>query len=1149
MSRPLMPAQQKLAEKLTILNDRGLGMLIRIYNIKKMLGSAENKPSFLNDKAFHPAIDRVLLTKKFPLYDTKASQLSVVNQAKNDIIKSLSLYYNTFVDILDLKDHVVNLLTTIDACKVQLDITINFDLTKHYLDLIVTYVSIMILMSRVDDRKAVLALYNSAHEFLHGKSDQNYHRLGQMVLEYDPPMKKLSEEFVPHSRHLMPALMSLHKVYPMRNLTAELMRGNNLLGILADPPKMANVPPTDMIQCEYLSLETVERWIIFGLMLCYQSLSDPQPWDLWKQALQSSYIITLCRNEVLHIHSYIVSFFEGLKGQQIHHKRINELRDFQTQALQNSPAMHRERRKFLRSALRDLTLVFAEEPGLLGPKALYVFQGLSLARDEVLWLLRHVVNPPSKRHNVKLSPEDFYDRQLPELLFHMEELRGLVKKYTEVIQRYYVQYLAGYDAVYLNNLIQNISMCPEDESVILSSFCNNISVLSVKQVEKNELFDFRGFRLDWFRLQAYTSVDKAGLELMSHEELAKHMNTIVFHTKMVDVLDEMINETGDLSIYCFYTTLFEHQFKQCMEFLAQHRYSIIFPMICGHFMNATHPLCPEEMESKPGTPHRIGLTYVHWFINELSGEASQVVANICEESVKMDYKLLPKHSAAIILSQRHKVKDKKEKKFVEPEKPGKESERKNRENFTRMDKLHMALTDLCYAINYCTVIQVWEHGFVPREFFLQHLETRFNKALVGMMMYNPETNEIAKPSELLNGVRAYMNVLQSIENYVHIDIVRVFNNVLPMQTQPADGHGEKTITHNYTHWYLEVLLKRVALNAGHIVFSPSRKAFVTVSQGEGNLMAAEEYADLTELRALAELIGPYGMKYMGERLMLNIASQVDEIKKLVLANKDTLTQLRSSFDKPDVMRDLTRKLMTPYKNAPCDADVMLMRMTKIGVLLAFRSLAQEALNDVLEQRIPFLIGSIRDIHHHVPNTKDSMPISLKQQVVNELASSAGEKCSVDPTLCNALRTLKTDHAEDEYTIACLLFVFVAVSIPKLARMDLSTMKASLEGHLNNSHCLAKSINGLAGALFSLYGPGDTELRLQEFLALASSSLLRLGFENEKEVVKNRESVYLLLDDIVQESPFLTMDLLESCFPYALLRNAYHTVYKATAADV
>ena len=30
---------------------------------------------------------------------------------------------------------------------------------------------------------------------------------------------------------------------------------------------------------------------------------------------------------------------------------------------------------------------------------------------------------------------------------------------------------------------------------------------------------------------------------------------------------------------------------------------------------------------------------------------------------------------------------------------------------------------------------------------------------------------------------------------------------------------------------------------------------------------------------------------------------------------------------------------------------------------------------------------------------------------------------------------------------------------------------------------------------------------------------------------------------VQESPFLTRDLLESCFPYALLRDAYNSVYR------
>ncbi len=42
----------------------------------------------------------------------------------------------------------------------------------------------------------------------------------------------------------------------------------------------------------------------------------------------------------------------------------------------------------------------------------------------------------------------------------------------------------------------------------------------------------------------------------------------------------------------------------------------------------------------------------------------------------------------------------------------------------------------------------------------QHLETRFARALAGMVMFSPETSEIAKPSELLTSVKAYMNVLQ-----------------------------------------------------------------------------------------------------------------------------------------------------------------------------------------------------------------------------------------------------------------------------------------------------------------------------------------------------------------------------------------------------
>ncbi|XP_054722851.1 membrane-associated protein Hem-like, partial [Uloborus diversus] len=269
--------------------------------------------------------------------------------------------------------------------------------------------------------------------------------------------------------------------------------------------------------------------------------------------------------------------------------------------------------------------------------------------------------------------------------------------------------------------------------------------------------------------------------------------------------------------------------------------------------------------------------------------------------------LLPKHCAPLIAQVVNKKRrDKKNKIIAEPDKPGMESYRKTREELTTMDKLHMALSELTYAINYCSTVNVWEHTFAPREYLTQHLESRFNKSLVKMVMFNPENNEIAKPSELLTSVRSFMSVLESIENYVHLDITRVFNNVLLQQTQPQDSHGDKTITSLYTNWYLEALLRRVS--AGHISYSRNQRAFVTLS-AEGQLpFSAEEFSDINELRALAELIGSYGMKYLIESLMWHIASQVTELKVCLFYNKEKMSISRSNYDKPESMKELFRRL-------------------------------------------------------------------------------------------------------------------------------------------------------------------------------------------------------------------------------------------------
>lgn len=58
----------------------------------------------------------------------------------------------------------------------------------------------------------------------------------------------------------------------------------------------------------------------------------------------------------------------------------------------------------------------------------------------------------------------------------------------------------------------------------------------------------------------------------------------------------------------------------------------------------------------------------------------------------------------------------------------------------------------------------------------------------------------------------------------------------------------------------------------------NQRAFISLT-AEGTIpFNAEEFSDINELRALAELIGPYGVKLLNETLMWHISSQVQELK-------------------------------------------------------------------------------------------------------------------------------------------------------------------------------------------------------------------------------------------------------------------------------
>ncbi|XP_054520181.1 nck-associated protein 1-like isoform X3 [Pan troglodytes] len=1028
--------QHKLAEKLTILNDRGQGVLIRMYNIKKTCSDPKSKPPFLLEKSMEPSLKYI--NKKFPNIDVRNStqHLGPVHREKAEIIRFLTNYYQSFVDVMEFRDHVYELLNTIDACQCHFDINLNFDFTRSYLDLIVTYTSVILLLSRIEDRRILIGMYNCAHEMLHGHGDPSFARLGQMVLEYDHPLKKLTEEFGPHTKAVSGALLSLHFLFVRRNQGAEQWRSAQLLSLISNPPAMINPANSDTMACEYLSVEVMERWIIIGFLLCHGCLnSNSQCQKLWKLCLQGSLYITLIREDVLQVHKVTEDLFSSLKG------------------------------------------------------------------------------------------------SIAELLFLLEGIRSLVRRHIKVIQQYHLQYLARFDALVLSDIIQNLSVCPEEESIIMSSFVSILSSLNLKQVDNGEKFEFSGLRLDWFRLQAYTSVAKAPLHLHENPDLAKVMNLIVFHSRMLDSVEKLLVETSDLSTFCFHLRIFEKMFAMTLEEPTMLRYAIAFPLICAHFVHCTHEMCPEEY------PHlkNHGLHHCNSFLEELAKQTSNCVLEICAEQRNLSEQLLPKHCATTISKAKNKKtrKQRQTPRKGEPErdKPGAESHRKNRSIVTNMDKLHLNLTELALTMNHVYSFSVFEHTIFPSEYLSSHLEARLNRAIVWLAGYNATTQEIVRPSELLAGVKAYIGFIQSLAQFLGADASRVIRNALLQQTQPLDSCGEQTITTLYTNWYLESLLRQAS--SGTIILSPAMQAFVSLPrEGEQNF-SAEEFSDISEMRALAELLGPYGMKFLSENLMWHVTSQIVELKKLVVENMDILVQIRSNFSKPDLMASLLPQLT--------GAENVLKRMTIIGVILSFRAMAQEGLREVFSSHCPFLMGPIECLKEFVtPDTDIKVTLSIF-----ELASAAGVACDIDPALVAAIANLKADTSspEEEYKVACLLLIFLAVSLPLLATDPSSFYSIEKDGYNNNIHCLTKAIIQVSAALFTLYNK-NIETHLKEFLVVASVSLLQLGQETDKLKTRNRESISLLMRLVVEESSFLTLDMLESCFPYVLLRNAYREVSRA-----
>ena len=62
------------------------------------------------------------------------------------------------------------------------------------------------------------------------------------------------------------------------------------------------------------ALYVVVSAVAVGFLLCQQQLASAEGQRLWRQALGGSFVVSLCRDEVLHMHVFIINYYETIKG-------------------------------------------------------------------------------------------------------------------------------------------------------------------------------------------------------------------------------------------------------------------------------------------------------------------------------------------------------------------------------------------------------------------------------------------------------------------------------------------------------------------------------------------------------------------------------------------------------------------------------------------------------------------------------------------------------------------------------------------------------------------------------------------------------------------------------------------------------------------
>jgi NCK-associated protein 1 len=1091
------------------------------FFFKTQQHSKKKKIGVLDDVRWSKPI--AAFTKKFPEFQPDLEKVPGYQEMvlkAHEHLKELEPWYGVMVDVVDWCNAAIDLLKELFGKGPVLDLATAPDFVAGALDLLRLVVRVHLLLKDWGAANVVRLVTTYYRMYFHHKCAQepNYGKLCAWIQLYEHGVAELGVQLAPIVQPLGLLLGGSFQLAYFKSRDFNRLTKDGVFSLIVKHDDIA-VPTDDEDRWLALHYGDLYEWLVFALIGVPQLLENPAINELAKDTLtKGGYVLPLYRTRTIYPHEEIDAVCKEAKPGKSLSKQRKPVQHFGKEAVA-SFAHHQEARVFIALAAQSLVTIGGDVPGLLPPK-IGMYLGLAaMARYELHWLLMHsTVAPPNDYKRYK--PDDIKDRRWGvQLLSYGWQIASLVRKYQKPITDYYEQFCAGADMDSLAKVQLDGAAQAEIDAMRTA----------IAAGEYRVAYD------SWRRGQvaALASTARRPDDVLRATKVARH-------ALIADALTDEVMTHASPAIVWWWNDAFFELFEGCVNSTegesASH--ALDFVKVLADVPGLATPFFSKERD-------RLGKEAVNAANKALIKITKRVcflLHDVAMTHMRLDHMLADINAVHNVF--RKVNRDWKEPKDYVPQPlPGDESKygARGQGEAAKLRQLQRSCFQLCAAINEQSVIAVYNHAFSPREYLREKLNVQLVNFMRTCVAADDKAGTIQRPTVLERRIGIYSASLQEVEHYVAIDTGELMRDAflgevysatcgmsgsldyVSRKPEPQQG----SMVAMLTDWYADFAINSMPR---HACYSPSRKAFVARS----GTVPFEQWTDLSELAALARLVGPYGVKQLDQRLLAIMAQHIEGVRTALVNNAGALTAIAKNYFTGPAVSDAVKRIR--------DLDGAVQELVHLGGLQQLRRILREGLAAALDQSLPY-------VHRTCELSYENYAANRRREAgllsMDALAADAGvDTFDADPAF---LTLLSATSADENWDLLPYLFAAAFYSTP----IQTAIFNSSTNGCENNAHCMPFAVVDIVVGVAGLRGNDDRKLRrrVEHLLEVGAAQVLRLVEGSKDGAVKgyaDLPAVVILLEaSLVAAHGLVDRATLERVCPYNLSRQCFTEAYEST----